>query len=184
MPVAVVGYGGSEAVPGPGGGGIWGENESQIWSWTDKDKGLQKVQHTFKDEKQTVWNVHTDKQVYEVMFYDCILLPDPAATAGKDAVEAEVEGSGGGSRVGVGNDSDGGGRLLVGGCWMVWREWLPSMEDTLCCPSKSNSSLTIMDELCPAELFIVSPDKSAHREKGQVEQVTGSTRCSWVCRCV
>lgn len=53
------------------------------------------------------------------MFYDCILLPDPAATAGKDAVEAEVEGSGAGSRVGVGNVSDGGGRLLVGGCWMV-----------------------------------------------------------------
>lgn len=49
------------------------------------------------------------------------------------------------------------------------------MEDTLCCPSKSNSSLTIMDELCPAELFMVSPDKSAHREKGQVEQVTGGT---------
>lgn len=51
--------------------------------------------------------------------YNYILLPDPAAMAGKDDVEAEVEASAGGSRFGAANDSEGVGRLLDGGCWMV-----------------------------------------------------------------
>lgn len=97
---------------------------------------------------------------------NCILLPDPAAMAGKDDDDAEVEASAGGSRFGVANDSEGAGRLLDGGCWMVWMECPPSMEGRLCCPSKSYSSLTISAELGP-ELVRVSPDKSDKtKEKG------------------
>lgn len=96
----------------------------------------------------------------EIFYY---LLPDPAAMAGKDDVEAEVEASAGGSRFGVANDSEGAGRLLDGGCWMVWIECPPSMEGRLCCPSKSYSSLTISAELGP-ELVRVSPDKSAEEK--------------------
>lgn len=85
--------------------------------------------------------------------------------AGKDDVEAEVEASAGGSRFGVANDSEGFGRLLDGGCWMVWMECPPSMEGRLCGPSKSYSSLTISAEL-GAELVSVSPDKSVDQGKG------------------
>ena len=88
-----------------------------------------------------------------------ILLPDPAAMAGKDDVEADVEASDGGSRVGVPKGSEGAERLAEGGCWMVWREWPPSMEGRLGCPSKSYSSLTISPVLVP-ELVSVSPDRS------------------------
>lgn len=42
--------------------------------------------------------------------------------AGKDDVDAEVEASAGGSRLDVPNDSEGAGRLLAGGCWMVWMQ--------------------------------------------------------------
>ena len=100
---------------------------------------------------------------------DCILLPDPAAMAGKDDVEAEVEASAGGSRFGVANDSDGAGRLPDGGCWMVWMECPPSMEGRLCGPSKSYSSLTISAELGP-ELVSVSPDKSVDQEKENINR--------------
>lgn len=86
--------------------------------------------------------------------------------AGKDDVEAEVEASAGGSRFGVANASEGVGRLLDGGCWMVWMECPPSMEGRLCGPSKSYSSLTISAEL-GAELVSVSPDKSVDQGKGQ-----------------
>lgn len=99
------------------------------------------------------------------ILYNCILLPEPAAMAGKDDVEAEVEASAGGSRFGVANDSGGAGRLLDGGCWMVWMECPPSMEGRLCGPSKSYSSLTISAEL-GAEVVSVSPDKSVDQGKG------------------
>lgn len=55
-----------------------------------------------------------DTQIEKML--NCILLPDPAAMAGKDDVEADVEASAGGSRFGVANDSEGAGRLLDGGC--------------------------------------------------------------------
>lgn len=38
---------------------------------------------------------------------------------GKDGVAADVEASAGDSRFGLVNGSEGGGRLLDGGCWMV-----------------------------------------------------------------
>lgn len=85
--------------------------------------------------------------------------------AGKDDVEAEVEASAGGSRFGVTNDSEGAGRLLEGGCWMVWMECPPSMEGRHCGLSKSYSSLTISAEL-GAEVVSVSPDRSVDPEKG------------------
>lgn len=50
------------------------------------------------------------------------LLPDPGASAGNAEVEAEVDASAGGSRFGGANGSEGGGRLLEGGCWMVCME--------------------------------------------------------------
>ena len=75
-----------------------------------------------------------------------------------------MEASEGGSRLGVGNDSAGAGRLLDGGCWMVWRECPPSTEDRLGCPSKSYSSLTISVELGP-ELVRVNPDKSVDQDE-------------------
>ena len=50
------------------------------------------------------------------MFFDCILLLDPAAMAGKDDAEAEVEASVGGRRFGLPNDSDEAEWLLDGGC--------------------------------------------------------------------
>ena len=105
------------------------------------------------------------------MFLSGLLLPDPAAMAGKDDDEADVEASAGGSRFGVPNASEGTGRLPDGGCWMVWRECPPSMEGKLGCPSKSYSSFTIIPELDP-ELFRVSPDKSVGQGKKDVEQVT------------
>lgn len=97
----------------------------------------------------------------KLLFLDQVelALPDPAAIAGKDDAEAEVEASVGGSRFGAANDSDGVGRLLDGGCWMVWRVWPPSIVGRVGCPSKSYSSLTIRAELGP-ELVRVSPDKS------------------------
>lgn len=85
--------------------------------------------------------------------------------AGKDDVDAEVEASAGGSRLDVPNESEGAGRLLAGGCWMVWMQWPPSMEGRLCGPSKSYSSLTISAEL-DAELVSVRPDKSEERGEG------------------
>lgn len=103
------------------------------------------------------------------IFYDCILLPDPAAMAGKDEVAAEVEASAGGSRFGVANGSEGVGQPTDGGCWMVWMEWPPSIEGKLCGPSKSYSSFTIIAELGPElgpELVNVSPDRSVARGKG------------------
>lgn len=45
--------------------------------------------------------------------------PDPAARAGKDGATPDVEASAGESRLGPGNDSDGGGRAVDGWCWMV-----------------------------------------------------------------
>lgn len=97
----------------------------------------------------------------KLLFLDQVelALPDPAAMAGKDDVEAEVEASAGGSRFGVANDSEGAGRPVDGGCWMVCMECPPSMEGRLCGPSKSYSSLTISAELGP-EGVSVSPDKS------------------------
>lgn len=97
----------------------------------------------------------------KLLFLDQVelALPDPAAIAGKDDVEAEVEASEGGSRAGELKDSGGAGRLLEGGCWIVWMECPPSIEGRLCCPSKSYSSLTISAVLGP-ELVSVSPDKS------------------------
>lgn len=79
--------------------------------------------------------------------------------AGKFDVEAEVDASAGGSRFAEANDSEGGGRLLDGGCWMVCMEWPLSMEGRLCGPSKSYSSLTINDELGVGPVS-ESPDKS------------------------
>lgn len=97
----------------------------------------------------------------KVLFLDQVelALADPAAMAGKDDVEAEVEASAGGSRFGATNGSEGAGQLLDGGCWMVWMECPPSMEGRLCCPSKSYSSFTINAEVGP-EGVRVSPDKS------------------------
>lgn len=48
-----------------------------------------------------------------------LALPDPAPMGGKDGVAADVEASAGDSRFGLVNGSEGGGRLLDGGCWMV-----------------------------------------------------------------
>ena len=86
--------------------------------------------------------------------------------AGKADEEAEVEASAGGRRFGVAKGSEGAGRLVEGGCWMVWMECPPSIEGRLCGPSKSYSSFTIKAELGP-ELVRVSPDRSVHEEQDQ-----------------
>ena len=83
--------------------------------------------------------------------------------AGKED-EAEVEASDMGSRAGETKASEGPGWLPEGGCWMVWRECPPSMEDKLGGGSKSYSSLTMSPELGP-ELVRVSPDKSENQDQ-------------------
>lgn len=140
-----------------------GEQRSEIHRWTDKENKLTNApaspSQTFraiipKTEAETAFKIQNYcnyRHILHVQTYtnkgtnkhthteECsttsILLPDPAAMAGKDDVEAEVEASAGGSRFGVPNGSDGAGRLLDGGCWMVWMECPPSMEGRLCGPS-------------------------------------------------
>jgi len=111
---------------------------------------------------------HKDK--HTGILYDWILPPGPAAMAGKEDVEAEVEASAAGSRFGLSNGSEGGGQPADGGCWMVWRECPPSIEGRLCGPSKSYSSLTIRAELGP-ELVSVSPDRSVDQREQEGELV-------------